>query len=430
MEDEKKVNSLIPKPDETRERRMKWWKDARLGMFIHAGPYSVLGRGEWAMQQELIPAEEYTKYGEQWCPKTSFLYDLVKLAKEAGMKYVILTTKHCDGYHLWDSQNSDFTAAKMGPKRDLVREFVEACRSLDMRIGLYYGLMDWRHPDGDLCAIDEAARKRFVAYTRNNLKELMSNYGKIDILWFDGPWPMPTAEQWESEQLIDLVRSLQPDIIVNNRARCAEDFSCPEGEVAEQPAERYWEACMTLNGDWGWAEHPPGDWESLRDVLRMIRKATAYNGNLLLNVGPMPDGSIPDEARSLLISLGKWLQLNAEAVYGAVDRIDGTLEAWVNTGFWTRKGNTAYFWLLRGWTGPAFAIGGVETPVESIELLADGRRLAFVQTDRRLLISGLPDQNPDPVAGCPVLKIIFCETPKQVLSGGMILLPEEQASWW
>ena len=144
----------------------------------------------------------------------------------------------------------------------------------------------------------------------------------------------------------------------------------------------------------------------------------------------MPDGSIPEEAQIMLTSLGKWLQLNAEAVYGKVDRIDGKLEAWVNTGFWTLKENTAYYWILRGWTGTSFAIGGIETPVQSIELLADGQRLEFVQKDRRLLISGLPTQNPDQIAGCPVLKIVFSGTPKQVLSGGMILLPEEIASWW
>ncbi len=408
---------------------MRWWKDARYGMFIHFGPYSVLGRGEWAMQQEHILPEEYTRYGEEFQPKPGALRELVKHAALWGMRYAVLTTKHCDGFQLWETAQTDFCATRMGPRRDLVREFVEACREFSIGVGLYYGLMDWRHPDGDLCALDEAARQRFVRFTHQNVLELMSNYGKIDVLWFDGPWPLPSSAQWESQALIAKVRELQPHIIINNRARVAEDFSTPEGEVNPQAEGREWEACMTLNGDWGYSDTPEGDWRSSRDVLRMLRMSAANGGNLLLNVGPRGDGTIPEPYFDCLNKVGAWLRANGEAVYGQTTRIGGKLEQWLNTGFWTLKDKTGYFWLLRGRVHGAFGIARVETPVESVSLLSTDQPLAFRQDAHRLTILDVP-KNADPILEVPVLKIVFRDAPRQQIGAGMRLLPEEKAAWW
>jgi alpha-L-fucosidase len=424
------VNQLPEEPDPTRVARMQWWREARFGMFIHYGPYAVRGHGEWAMQQEHIPAEEYTPLADSLRTRPEAVREWARAAKAAGARYMVLTAKHCDGFQLWDTAQTEFNSVKRGPKRDLVAEFVKACRDEGLKVGLYYSLMDWRHPDGDRCAIDEEARKRFVAFTHANVRELMANYGKIDVLWFDGPWPMPTPEQWESRALISMVRSLQPDIIINNRARLAEDFSTPEGSVAPQNPGRAWEACMTFNGDWGYSNTPEGDWHSARDVLRMLRTATAFGGNLLLNIGPRADGSFPPEATPRLKVIGDWLKSHGEAVYGDITRLDGKVEAWVNTGFWTLRGNTGYYWLLRGDPSPNFSIARVEGQVTSVTVLHTGKPVHFTQEATRLKLEGVPPLSDEPSAQSPVLKVEFATPPRQVLGAGMLILPDDKAAWW
>jgi alpha-L-fucosidase len=424
------MHALPELPDETRTQRLAPFKEARFGMFITFGPYAVLGRGEWVMQQEHIPAEEYTALGNQLQPKPGAVREWARLAKRAGMRYMVLTTKHCDGFHLWGTQQSDFNAVKMGPGRDLVAEYVEACRAEGLLVGLYYCLMDWRHPDGDLCAVSEDSRRRFVDYTHASVRELMTQYGKVDILWFDGPWPMATAEQWESERLIAEVRKLQPHIVINNRARRAEDFSTPEGSVDPQSPGRAWEACMTMNGDWGYSETPSGDWRSVRDILRMMRTASAFGGNILLNIGPKGDGSVPAPSLERLEALGRWLELHGEAVYGAVERLDGTLEPWTNAGYWTLKGNTGYFWLLRGNSSPAFGISRVEGEVKRITVMHSGQELQFEQTPLHLRIYGVPPLDDEPSAQTPVLKVEFHKKPRQQIGAGMLVLPDDKGAWW
>jgi alpha-L-fucosidase len=424
------MHALPEEPDPTRDERLAWWREARLGLFIHYGPYATLGRGEWAMQQEHIPASEYTSLADGLLTRTGAVREWVRLARDSGMKYAVLTTKHCDGFHLWPSGQSDFNSVQCGPRRDLVGEFVDACRSMGVRVGLYYGLMDWRHPNGDLCAIDESARQSFVDYTHRNVIELMSNYGPIDVLWFDGPWPMPTPEQWESRALIEKVRRLQPHILINNRARLAQDFSTPEGSVAPQSPGRAWEACMTLNGDWGFSDTPEGDWRSVRDVLRMLRTATAFGGNLLLNVGPRGDGTVPEEAYARLGAIGRWLAVHGEAVYGSMTRLEGRLEPWVNSGYWTLRERTGYYWLLRGEASPGFSIARVEGRVRQVSVLHTGRPVAFRQESTRLLLQGVPTLRSEPHAHTPVLKVEFDEPPRQQLGAGMMILPDDKAAWW
>mgnify|MGYP003732521779 CR=1 FL=1 len=178
--------------ERTRAERMRWWHEARFGMFIHWGLYSQLGRHEWVMNRERIPLAEYEKLADSWHPQPRAARAWAALAAAAGMKYMVMTTKHHEGFLLWDSKLSDYCAARRGPGRDLVREYVEAAREFGLKVGFYYSLMDWHHPDGHACARDEEARQRFVAYTRGLVKELCVNYGKIDILWYDVSWPLPT----------------------------------------------------------------------------------------------------------------------------------------------------------------------------------------------------------------------------------------------
>ena len=230
----------------TRDARMAWWHEAKFGMFIHWGLYSTIGQHEWAKENEGVPLLQYELLAKHFHPKPNAAREWARLAKRAGQKYMVMTTKHHEGFCNWDTQLTDYNAMDQGPGRDLVREFVEAARAEGLRVGFYYSLMDWHHPDGAICKTDEAARRRFVDYTHELIRALMTNYGKIDILWYDVAWPL-TAEQWESERMNEMVFSLQPEIIVNNRNLLPGDFATPEQHIQAAEAGRAWETCMTLN---------------------------------------------------------------------------------------------------------------------------------------------------------------------------------------
>ena len=202
---------------EDRERRMKWWHEAKFGMFIHWGLYSTLGRHEWVMENEGIPVSEYEKLAPNFKPVPNAARAWAQLAKRAGMKYMVMTTKHHEGFCNFDTKLTDYCAPKQGPSRDLVREYVDAARAEGLRVGFYYSLMDWHHPDGAKSKTDEAARRRFVDYIHGQVKELVTNYGKLDILWYDVAWPLD-AKGWESVEMNTMVRKLQPHIIINNRS--------------------------------------------------------------------------------------------------------------------------------------------------------------------------------------------------------------------
>ncbi len=402
-----------------RALRMKWWHEARFGMFIHWGLYSQLGRHEWVMNRERIPVREYEKLAMSWKPRPGAAREWARLAKAAGMKYMVMTTKHHEGFCLWDTDQTDYNAVKRGPARDLVREYVDACREFGLKAGFYYSLMDWHHADGVRCAKDEKARKRFIEFTHGCVRELCSNYGKIDILWYDVSWPLKNAEEWESRKMNQMVRRLQPKIIINDRSMLPEDFGTPEENVHASEEGRAWEACMTFNGSWGWQKTPPEDWRSVRDVLSMLRTASAGQGNLLLNIGPKPDGSVPAEGRTRLQAIGKWLARYGEAVYGRVDR---SHMDWMVTGGWSVKDTTGYYWCTR-WPGRELAIGGLKSKVLSASIVEmRGRKIRISQTRDRLVLSGLPASCPDKIAGVAVLKLRFKSRPRHELGAGCKLL--------
>jgi alpha-L-fucosidase len=334
---------------------------------------------------------------------------------------MVMTTKHHEGFCLWDTQQTDYNAVRRGPGRDLVREYVEACREFGLKIGFYYSLMDWHHPDGARCATDADAYERFIDFTHGCVRELCTNYGKIDILWYDVAWPFKTPGPWKSAEMTAMARRLQPGLIVNNRALLPEDFGTPEEHVTAAEAGRDWEACMTFNGAWGYMPCAPADdWLTTRDVLRMLRTAAAGKGNLLLNIGPAPDGSVPELAYERLAPVGKWLNKNGEAVYGQVNRIDGHLES-MPTGEWTMKGRTAYYWCTR-WPGNTLTIGGLRSKVEQATLLATGQPISFEQRGQQLTLTGLPKTNPDRHAQISVIKLLCKSKPKQVLGEGYVVL--------
>ena len=379
---------------------MKWWHDARFGMFIHWGLYSVLGRHEWVMENEGIPVAEYEQLAQLFQPKPNAARDWARLARAAGQKYMVMTTKHHEGFCNFDTKLTDYCAPKQGPGRDLVREFVDAARAEGLRVGFYYSLMDWHHPDGARCATDESARKRFVAYTHGLIRELMTNYGKIDILWYDVDWPL-TPAQWESEQMNRMVFELQPDIIVNNRNGVPGDFSTPEQEITAEKSGRAWETCMTLNDSWGY-QRADDNWKTSRQVVRNLIDCVRDGGNYLFNIGPRPDASIPEESVRTLTEVGQWLRRNGESVYQS-DLCQPRQSTYA--GF-TGKGNTLYMHVYF-WPGDYVAIAGLQSRVKSSRFLATGQKIDFQQDRFRVRFTGLPAAAPD----IPVTTIaIECES--------------------
>lgn len=403
----------------TRAERMRWWHEARFGMFVHWGLYAQLGRHEWVMNRERIPVAEYEQLADTWKPIDRPARAWARLAREAGMKYMVMTTKHHEGFCLWDTAQTEYNAARRGPGRDLVAEYVEACREFGLKIGFYYSLMDWHHPDGARCARDEDARRRFLDFTQGCVRELCTNYGRIDVLWYDVSWPLASPELWESAAMNQMARQLQPHLLINNRAKLDEDFGTPEEHVTAEKEGRAWEACMTFNGSWGYMPISP-DWRPVREVVGLLHAATAGGGNLLLNIGPAPDGSVPPEAVERLSALGKWVGPNQEAIYGQVDRTQGRME-WLPIGSWSLKGNTAYFWCTR-WPGKELVIGGLRTQVVRASLLASGQPLTCEQSENRLVLKGLPATQPDPIACTAIIKLECSAPPKQVLGAGYVVL--------
>ncbi|HWY48508.1 MAG TPA: alpha-L-fucosidase [Bryobacteraceae bacterium] len=372
--------------DDDREQRMKWWHDARFGMFIHWGLYSVAGRHEWVMENEAIPVAEYEQLAKRFTPQPNAARAWAKLARQAGQKYMVMTTKHHEGFCLFDTKLTNYSAPKQACGRDLVKEYVEAARAEGLRVGFYYSLMDWHHPDGARCAGDEAARRRFVDYIHGQVRELCTNYGKLDILWYDVNWPLK-PEGWEAAQMNAMVRKLQPGIIINNRTGLAEDFATPEQRI--EAADRAWEACMTMNGSWGY-QRADDDWKSSKTVVRNLITCARDGGNYLLNIGPKPDGSIPEESVRILTAVGKWMEKNGNTIYTAepcqVKRSSYAL--------FTRKGNTLYMH-VHYWPGDDVAISGLKAQVKSARLHASGKAVKFDQDRFRTRFTGLPASAPD-----------------------------------
>lgn len=371
----------------TRDRRMKWWHDARFGMFIHWGVYSTIGRHEWVMENEAIPVDEYERYAKNFKPKPNAARAWAKLAREAGQKYMVMTTKHHEGFCLFDSKLTNYCATKQGPGRDLVAEYVEAARAEGRKVGFYYSLMDWHHPDGAQCATDDAARERFIQYIHGQIRELLTNYGKIDVLWYDVAWPL-TAAGWESEKMNDMVFELQPDIIVNNRNLLQGDFATPEQRIQAELL-RSWETCMTMNASWGF-QRSDDDWKSAKTVIRNLITCSRDSGNYLLNIGPHADGSIPEESVRILSAVGKWMEKNGEAIYDS-DHCQPTRS---NYASFTRRGNTLYMH-VHFWPGSTVTMAGLMNQVKSAKLLASGQAVKFEQDKLRVRFVGLPEKAPD-----------------------------------
>ena len=392
----------------SRDERMKWWREARFGMFIHYGLFSQVGRNEWVMACENVPPQEYEKLADTFSPKEGCCREWAKLAKEAGCKYMVLTTRHHEGFSLWDSKVNPYNSVNYGPHRDIVKEFVEACREFDLKIGFYSTCMEWHHPDSGICAYDTEARRRYTQYLKDINTELLTQYGKIDILWYDVPSPMESWEGWDSLERNQFLRSIQPHIIINDRSRLDEDFGTPEEHIT--PSEHDWEACMTFNGiSWGYVDSDqalPYSYTPQR-IVAMLQTCCERGGNLLLNVGPKPDGSVPYEVIDPLKKVGEWLKVNGEAVYGMLNKTYGNEYQLNGVSRPSSKGNTIYMWnkIWAPYNGKMVLSGLFDTP-EKISFI-DGTPIKFEKKGDRIFLYDLPEKNPDPILNIPLIKLEF-----------------------
>ena len=383
--------------------RIKWWQEARFGMFIHWGVYSGEGRGEWIMYQEHIPYPEYRKLAANFHPDSYDPEKWVALAKEAGMKYVVLTTRHHDGYSLFDSKVSEFTSVKIGPGKDLVAQFANACHKAGMKMGFYYSLQDWHFP-GVLpqgYARNREITDPLVRQAHDQVRELLTNYGKVDILWFDGMTPGDTTT-WRSGELIRMARQLQPDILVNDRAGTGGDFLTPENVVTAHSIP--WESCYTMNRTWGYAPYD-FNYKPVAELIRLLASCASQGGNFLLNVSPDGNGKIPDQQTDALRKIGAWLKENGKAVYNA----EPSPVVAPNLGFQSRVGDKVYL-LIQRWPGKVLPFAWCGSKVKAARILKTGQTLLVEQQGDRVWLKGLPSLPPDPYMN--VVELSFEGSPK------------------
>ncbi len=414
--------------------RIRWFHQARFGMFIHFGLYSLLRRGEWTMYTERIPTKEYASLANDFNPDSKAPERWVEAAVEAGMKYAVLTTRHHDGFCLYDSRVSRFTSTRTAAAKDLTAAFVEACRRAGLKVGLYYSLCDWRFPGCFEPGLHPESAVAMVDQAHQQVSELMSDYGTIDMLWYDGSGvdlkkagAESIAAFWRSEELNATVRRLQPRILINNRAGTDEDLDTPEQHVAASSSGRGWECCMTTNvwGGWGFIEHHATK-RTVPQLLQHLVETAAGEGNFLLNIGPRPDGSIPDDDLARLRGMGEWLRIHGEAIYDSQGcDLMGGRRPWIGDvpfnqfGRWTRRGTTAYLHCLV-WPGEEMAMPLVASTAVGAELLGTGQKLRISRrSNGRMVVSGLPACPPCPVS---VIKVDFDEIPRG--------LPEDNRAAW
>ena len=309
-----------------RDARMRWWREARFGMFIHWGVYAIPAQGEWYMFNKKIPVAEYEKYPPQFNPVQYDARSWVRMAREAGMKYIVITSKHHDGFCMWDSRVSTYDIIDRTPfGRDPLKELAAACKAEGVTLCFYHSILDWHHPD--------ATGARFPRYREEylkpQLKELITGYGPLGVLWFDGDW-ISEWSQKDGKELYAYVRSLQKNIIVNNRVgkgrvgmegfslgpEAAGDFGTPEQQVPATGLDGVdWESCITMNDNWGF-NASDSNWKSTRTLVRQLVDIASKGGNYLLNVGPTALGSFPPESIVRLKEIGRWMKTNGEAIYG------------------------------------------------------------------------------------------------------------------
>ncbi len=374
-------------------------------MFIHFGLYSLPARGEWILYQEQIPPQEYNRLAEKFNPTRYRPEEWADLARKAGMKYMVMGTKHHDGFALFDSKVSNFTSVKTAAQRDLIADYVKACRKAGLKVGLYFSLPDWQWP-----AFFKGPKKdpkgweQYRRFVHAQVRELCTQYGKIDLLWYDTMTPNTqkapyTAEDWGAREMNAMVRRHQPHIIINNRSGLPEDYDTPEQRVVASKPGRPWEACMTMNWHWGYFKHDDL-WKPVREIVHHLTACAFQDGNYLLNIGPRPDGSIPQPNVTRLTETGQWLKRNGDAIYGA-GRCDFPGATY---GVATARGKRIYM-IVHWWPGRELKVPEACVDVKSAWILSTRQKVRFERRGQDLFFYDLPARPPDPIGTVIALEI-------------------------
>lgn len=389
--------------------RSAWWRHDRFGMFIHWGAYAVPARGEWVRSTERMSTADYERYIDAFVPDVDF-DEWARLAQDAGMRYAILTAKHHDGYCLFDSATTDYTSVNRGPRRDLVAGFLEAFRARGIKVGLYFSLIDWSRPDyphyrdrhHPMRGNPEFAEHvpdlaSYRAFMHAQVRELCTNYGPLDAMWFDFSYDDMANDAWDAAGLMAMVRELQPQVITDDRLETSAeargsivterptpycgDFIAPEQTIPLEALTIWdgspapWESCITLNNHWG---YHAGDreWKSAQTVIRTLVECVSKGGNLLLNVGPDARGHIPDACQSILREVGGWLADNGESIYGA-GNAHLPKPDW---GRYTARDDRLFAHVVEQPIGPLPLVGFPRGSVSSARLIASGAEVAVTDT--------------------------------------------------
>ena len=414
----------MPADDLVNERNA-WFIHDRFGLFIHWGIYSSAARHEWVKNRERLTDAQYQRYFDHFDPDLYDPREWAKVAKNAGMRYAVITTKHHDGFCLWDSKLTDYKAPNTPARRDLLRPFVEAFRAEGFKIGFYHSLIDWHHPefpiDGlhpqrDDLAFREREKhrdiRRYAEYLHGQVRELLTEFGKIDILWLDFSYSQRDwgwskgkgKDDWQSEKLIAMVRELQPQILINNRAEVEGDFVTPEqvqprGWIEMNGRRVVWEACQTLNGSWGY-DRDNLNWKSPDLLLRMLVDSVSKGGNLLLNVGPTARGEFDPRARSILERIGQWMRAHGRAIYGCTQS-DYVAPPDCR---YTQRGDRLYLHVF-AWPFREIVLPGLKVKVAYAQFLHDASEVALADDAGDGAVLTVPIQPPD--VDVPVIELFL-----------------------
>ncbi len=389
----------------THQESLEQWRDMRFGMFIHWGPVTLRGTEIGWSRGPQVPIEEYDQLYKEFNPVLFDAARWVQIAKEAGMKYLIITTKHHDGFSLWDSKYTDYDIASTPYEKDIIRQLSDECKKQGILFGTYYSILDWHHPDyttrygGDPRPVEESDMTRYIPYLHGQVEELITEYG-TNILWFDGQW----EDSWTHEEGMKLYqhcRNLRNDILINNRVDkgrfagkdiresiYAGDFGTPEQKIGEFNLGFPWESCITICKQWAWK--PNDSLKSRKECIQTLALTAGGNGNLLLNVGPMMDGRIEQRQIDRLKEIGEWLNKYGESIYGTRG---GPFKPqhWIAS---THKGNKIYIHLLKWPDGELILPVIKSVKVKGVELLKD-KTLTFEQKKGEIVIH-LPEEPVDP----------------------------------